>query len=252
MSKHQIRATCSTLALATVLILALPSRAAFADEPLAPFTATYLINYSIASAEMSVGLSPADTPEEYLYESNTVAKGAARLVIRRAAKQSTRFRYHDGGLQPLSFTLTDGTSNGEHNVDITFDWDAAKASYTSPELTRDIELTPGTLDLLTVQIAVMRDLERGADKLSYTVVEEGELIQYEYVSQGEDTVTVGAGEFEALKYELRREGSRRILMHWFAPSLGHFPVRMEQFKPKKSGEGWESVFVTELISSEGL
>jgi hypothetical protein len=252
MSTHRIRSAGSALALAILLILVQAPRAASADEPLSPFSARYLINYSIASAEMSVGLSPADTPDEYLYESNTVAKGAARLVIRRAAMQSTRFRYHDDGLRPLSFTLTDGTSNGEHNVDIKFDWDASKAIYTSPELNRDLELAPGTLDLLTVQIAVMRDLERGADKLSYTVVEEGELVQYEYVNQGEETVTVGAGEFEALKYELRREGSRRILMHWFAPSLGHFPVRMEQFKPKKSGEGWESVFVTELISSEGL
>jgi hypothetical protein len=92
----------------------------------------------------------------------------------------------------------------------------------------DVALRPGAQDGMSVQIALMLDLERGGSPDGFWLIDRNELKQYEYTGEGVARIATALGELDTVIWSSRRPGSERVTRVWYAPSLGYLPVQAER------------------------
>jgi len=217
--------------LACLLIFTLaPIRA----NELEPFHAEFKLKFAIFSGDVSLDLRPDEEPGHYTYEVITEARGLAKTVLRETAVETTSFALEGEEIIPEEYHLDDGRGKTENQTDIEFDWKAGKAysRYEGEDLTTSIE--PGVLDRLSADIVVIMALREGKSPGDYPVFDGEDIETYEFIRLGEESVSVPAGEFDAVKYRRQRPGSRRSTLIWYAPDQDYLPVKIEQQKDNKT------------------
>ncbi len=236
-----------TRALLAAVALGLGSASNAGDaERVQPFSVKYEIARSLAKGEVEQTLRQGADSNEFIYDSRLRGKGIVAVVFPQTPTQTSRFRLTEQGIQPIEFTLDDGTRRAEHDGAIAFDWKTKKAQTHYGSKAAELDIEVGTLDPLTVYVAVMQDLGRGVDSPHYTVVERSDLRRYAFHRQAEEEVDTPAGTFTTVKYRLERSRSKSITYNWFAPELNFLPVRVEQWRNGKLKT------TMQLTSVEGL
>jgi hypothetical protein len=224
-----------------------PGPAAASDPAIETYTALYSVEYKgrdVGTSEFTVSYDEATG--RYTFSSSTRVKGLLRLVSPNPAIEHSVFSVDDGGLRPIEFRYEDGSRKGEDNYTARFDWAAGSVRIDGENGAREVALTPGVLDRGSLQVAVMRDLARGASLGPYVLVDEDSLKTYEYSAADPAETETGIGTFETPRYVQRREGSSRSTVLAVAPELGYLPVRIEQIRDGTA----ETIFVLESV--EGI
>lgn len=226
------------------LLVCLAASAAFAQDSPPTYVGEYSAAYKGREVGMSVFSVQASTDSARLtYSSETRIKGFLRLVSPNPVIDRSEFEVDAGRIVPRRFEFQDGSRKGEDNYTIEFDRAAHKAIIDGEDGRKEIDITPGTLDRGSVQVAMMLNLNRGIALDTYDVVDDDSVETYHYRSDGERTVDTGLGPIEVVTYTQTREGSSRYTTIDFAPSLDYIPVRLEQFR---NGES-QSAFVLQSI-----
>ena len=75
-------------------------------------------------------------------------------------------------------------------------------------------------------------LEQGTAPGRLVMVEKDKAKEYDYAFAGTERLSTAVGMLETVVWSSRRPGSRRVTRTWYAPSLGHLAVKVEQ----KDGE----------------
>jgi len=201
-----------------------------AGAPVALYTAEYDVDYkgrNLGTAGFSVS---AAEDGMYVFESRTEARGLLRLARPNALLEHSRFELVDGAIRPLSFRYEDGSRRGEDNFSAEFDWSAQRVAVERESGHTEYALEPGVLDRGSMQVALMRDLARGAAVGPYVLADEDGVKTYSYACEGEERIETPAGEFDARVYVQQREGSSRVTRLWVVPDLEFLPVRIAQFR----------------------
>ena len=211
---------------------------------------TYVAEYSASYKGRDVGTSifslrAGDMPNQMTYSSEARIKGLLRILSPNLIVDRSEFKLDGSRIVPTSFLHEDGTRSGDDNHTITFDWAAGKARIDGEDGRLEIDISNGTLDRASLQVALMLDLSRGVQPRRYDVVDEDSLKTYEYEYRGTRTVTTGIGAIETVTYTQTREGSSRSMTIDFAPSLGYVPVRIEQVRDGES----QSEFLLQSIDT---
>ncbi len=201
---------------------------------LAGFHAEYEASYAGLKAEAIMDLRATETPNEYVYQVVTRALGLARFIRPGTGTETSRIAFTGSGFIPISYQLDDGTEKLENDTDIQFDWEAGIAHSIYKGVAKDIEITEGVLDRLTADIAAIHALRNNQQPTSYEITARNSIRLYEFTPQGEETVSVPAGTFHAIKYLRQRPGSSRATLFWFAPEVDYLPVKIVQLKRGKS------------------
>ena len=155
-----------SIAAGVALLLALSAGNAFAAA-LVPFTADYQASYMGMQADgrMTLAREAGDRWKYSLSIRNQLAD----------INQSTVFEEHQGRLRPLSGNDRATALVKKRNVDASYDWKSGQATWTGdlkPERRGPVQLQPGDMDALLVNLAVVRDLADGKP-LNYRLVDEG-------------------------------------------------------------------------------
>lgn len=211
-----------------LLLLALPTVAA----ELAPFDATFNVIWRGMGAG-TAKLTLARKGDTWRYESHNNARGIFKVAIPGEISQSSEFRLIDGRIVPHHFTTDDGTKQGKRNTDITFDWNAKRASGTAEGKTVDAAIEPGTQDTLSVQLALIHELTAGRTPKRFVLFDGDEVKDYEYIAEGKERVETALGSHETLKFRSKRPDSDRSTVFWCAPELGYLPVKVERQRGAK-------------------
>jgi hypothetical protein len=194
---------------------------------------TYTANYEVQYKGRRVGqaafeLAYDKTAEVYRFHSMTTATRLLRLIIPRPILEVSEFTVVAGGIQPLYFSLEDGSRKGEDSFALRFDWDDGVVRSEHAGRTIEIPLMRGALDRATLQVALRRDMLQGLDEREYLLVDEDSLRRYIVRAEGEDSIETAAGRFTTQRYVQTRPESTRRTVIWAAPELGFLPVRIEQ------------------------
>jgi hypothetical protein len=200
---------------------------ASAAEPLTPFEATYSWAWHGASVAVSTLKLEQRPDETWDYSSHSEPRGLGFLYPMRPKLESV-MRIGGGGIQPLHYLATDGTSANERGADVTFDWDAAHASGTYENVKVDLPLKPGVQDDLSIQIALLYGLRQGQVPPILSMIDKNSIRDYSYRQEGLATITTPLGSIETVIYASHHEGSPRTTRFWCAPSKGYVPLRVEQ------------------------
>ena len=81
-----------------------------------------------------------------------------------------------------------------------------------------------------------RDLQEGAEELSYTVIIRSSIRDYRYQRLGEEDMETALGVLRVVKLERVRDNSDRETTLWLAPELNYQPVLLRQ---KEDGSTYE-------------
>ena len=230
MQEHPLHKPIRLILLLVCLVAGLPQPAAAQhDTPPPTYRASYEVQYKgrrVGQAEFRLTRGPDEA--RYRFSSRTTATGLLRLLRPRPILELSEFVLRDGQLQPLRFAYEDGSRGGGGNFTLNFDWNEGRILADHGGQVTELPLTPDTLDRGSLQVALMRDLQRGQLKPRYRLADEDSVRDYDYRLDGTEALLTAAGRFEAVRLLQSRPGSDRLTTLWLAPSLDYLPVRIEQ------------------------
>lgn len=209
------------------------SAPAMAGQGLTPFEATFNVSWrgmSAGTAQLSLRKVDAS---HWAYDSRNVARGVFRVAVPDAINQSSEFTVRDERILPLHFRTDAGGEQSKRDVDVRFDWSAGRATGTAEGKPVDVALQPGLQDSLSVQIALIHELEAGRTPSSFTLLDGDEIKDYEYARDGEEELQTALGPQRTIRFRSRRPNSDRSTLFWCAPQLGHLPVKVERQRGSK-------------------
>lgn len=205
--------------------------AAFGATPmLSPHTAVYKVKISAISGRLSTSLTRTDSG----YVANHVIKptGFSRMITRGTMNVTSEFRTHQDALEPLRFQSVD-TIRKDPDVDVEFDWANNVVTGTVGQEPFAQALSGLSYDSVSIQYALMRDLQRGAPDESYALFDVEKMRMANVRNVGSKTVKTKAGTYTAIGIQHQKVGSSRTMTMWCVEELGYLPVVIEQHRKGK-------------------
>jgi len=198
--------------------------------------------YSVARDGKPVGdatYSLASNPDgTWTLQSETRGSaGMAKLVGLDVQEQST-FRWDNGQPQGVRYDYRQDAAIKHKQRTIDFDWPSREAHVRDNGKAFSYAIEPGTIDRSTVAVQLGMLLAGGAHDATLSVAQKDHLEQQRFAAQGEESISVPAGTFKAIRVE-RTDASGKA-RSWYAPNLTSLPLRVEQ----QQGDG--SMIVMEL------
>jgi hypothetical protein len=206
---------------AATVALAVASSPARAVEP---FTADYQASYMGMQANGKMTLAP-EGGNRWRY-SLDISNALASL------SQSTVFEEHQGHWRPISSKDSSNVLVKKSDKRAKYDWASGVASWSGDvkaDRTGPVELKPGDMDALLINLALVRDLEAGKP-LTYRMVDNGRVKQMDYKVAGKEKISVGGEQKQATKV-MNTDGDKQTIA-WIVEGMP-VPARILQ---RKDGE----------------
>jgi hypothetical protein len=199
-----------------------------AEDGLKPFSASYSISWhgiAAGSAQLQLQLQ---SDGRWSYRMQTFARGLARLAMPAQMDSRSVFRIQDDRVVPETFTVDDGTDDDDNDQSVVFDWEAGRVRGIAERKRVDLQLQPGLLDTLSVQVALMRELLAGRTPERFVLLDAERIKDYIYTTQGREKLQTDAGTYDTVIFRSTRPGSRKSTWFWCAPELGYLPLKVER------------------------
>lgn len=213
---------------------------------LTPFHIEYQVVFRGANAGISELQLEKVNGEQWRYRSSNQARGIFRLAFPGEIRQTSLLRIDQGRVQPLRFDADDGTDNKKRDVRLVFDWSRLLATGIAEEKPVEVSILPGVQDAMSVQVALIAALQRGEQPSSFTLLDRRELKDYLYQEVGRERLNTSQGSFDTVIWSSQRVGSSRVTRVWYAPALGHLPIKAQRLRDGR--EEW-SMTLRSLKSS---
>jgi hypothetical protein len=202
---------------------------AAADGAPAPFSAHYLADWkSVNIGTSDLELKRDAEPGHYVYTWTITARGIFRLYRDQVTQKSWLSIVADH-VRPEKYSAEDGSSR----VDLDFDWSSRTARGTSEKKPVNLSLKDGTQDVMSIQVEVMLDLQKGNLPKTFQIIDKDEVKEFTYTQEGTASIRTDLGQLDTIVVASQRAGNNRILRMWFAPSLGFVPVQAERTRDGK-------------------
>jgi hypothetical protein len=213
------------------------------------FDARYDISrYGVRGGEMHASLKHKNGL--IYYRTQGAPTGVFDLFLKgQEIEESAIVKEQGGTLQPQQYDRVQKNSAKNKDEHYRFDWNAKKVQIDYRGKPKSLDLTPGMLDLLSVQLKLMQEAASasGSADLSYPVISRGKLRTYTYKKLKTKKIDTPMGHFDAVGIERSKqdEDSNTVYTLWFAPKLNYMPVRFE------NTENGKEVLTVELVSYKG-
>lgn len=204
-----------------VLGIGLISSVAMAQD-LKPFDARYSIDWQGKvnfSGDAIRKLSKQQ--DQWLLESNASSFFAS-------LKESSRFNYGNQ-IQPINYSFKRKVLGRTRKADLDFDWQQNKVTNDVNDQPWKMDIHPGVLDKLNVQLQLRLDLADGKTEFNYPVADGGHLKTYSFAIDGKERLKTEHGEYDTIRVKrVRAADSQRKTLIWFAPQLDYLMVQIHQ------------------------
>ena len=201
------------------------------DIALTPYTLSYAATYNgmDISAERQLKL------EGKRYELTTTAKTLFSSIEEEGAFLLDEKR----GIIDQGYQYKRNILGIKKTEKLKYDREAGVANYTTKKKKRQVTLETGYLNRLSYQVQLQRDLINQVSPLQYQVISRGRLKEYNFETQGEETLDTPLGKIKALKVKRIREDDERETLFWFAPEWNYLLVQLWQ--REEGGEDYKIV-----------
>ncbi|MCK5810331.1 MAG: DUF3108 domain-containing protein [Cocleimonas sp.] len=184
-------------------------------------------NYSVYKGSMNLGdmnLSLKYSGNQFHYYKNTQAKGFAALITKAKIIEKVDGSFHGNRITPVTYYFLQSTRKKSRVEKTRFTGNRAQGRYKDKEF--NLKLPAGTVDRASLELALANDMMSNKPRLTYHVMERGELKQYVFARQGQERLTTPDGDFMTTKVKVVRAGSKRSTMFWLAKKLDYMPVKI--------------------------
>jgi len=176
------------------------------------------------------------TGNKYRYLKSTRATGLAKLLTGATITEQSDGLFSGDRVIPTSY-LYDEVVRKDKRVDkATFVKGRASGAYKGEAY--NVAVPANVLDRGILEVMVANDLSNNQGRLSYKVVERGELKSYDFSREGNEKLTTPAGVFDTVKISVKRDSGSRETTFWMSKQLGFLPVKMLH---KEKGDEFVSI-----------
>jgi hypothetical protein len=212
------------------------------------FEASYRIKragLTLGSTRLTFQVSPGG---QYTYKSTSGIGGFLSWFRKEHVMESSHGSVQADGIRPDEYRFRRTGDRGSRLARVRFDWQNGKAVNTVDGIPWQMDIPPGTLDKLVVQIAIMQQLQAGPADLEFSIADGGKPKRYSIHIRGQETVDVPAGEFDTVRIEQKADHTQRKTFLWAAPALGYLPVKI--MREESNGAVYYSVLEHVTRSAE--
>ena len=212
-----------------------PEPAGPAARPvLEPFVATYEAYYQGKPAGNASMQLVREGDDRWRIDLSILGDRGLAGVTRLKIEQSTAFDTPEGVYRPLTQATVRKALLFDQRATGIYDWSTMQAHWDGSikkDRRKPLELQPGDMSALLINLAIMRDAQPGAI-LHYRLVDVGRARDHTYqVSTGPETMTVGDMSYDALRVaRTDKPGDETVL--WVASGVPT-PIRILQ---RRDGE----------------
>ena len=215
-------------------LLALSPLATAADGlPVTPYQARYEVyasGFSIGEATITLA---ATGPGAYQMTSDVRPNGLVALLASGRIHEQVSGEIREGAIQPGQYERLLETGKKSDHMQLKFDWSAGQVQARNNADQATLPLAPGVVDPLSLQLVVMKDLQRGQTPSQYSLVDRTEIKSYQIRNQGRETLDTPLGKLNTVLINQYTPGKTRMTTFWVAPDLQYLPVRIMQEKDGK-------------------
>ncbi|MCG9696553.1 DUF3108 domain-containing protein [Shewanella sp. Isolate11] len=205
----------------------LPLNVAAIENPLAPQTAEYLVDYgSINLGKARYQLSP---PEDNVYNYRFDSDLSLLMLSDKRTLKST-FSYDGTRLTPMRYTHNRSGTGPDFQEQAAFVIDQKLVHSRYKDERAKFPYTEDLYDPLVAQLQFRLDISAGAKTLHYKMVKSGELDDYDFKVLGKEKVTIESGTYDTVKIEVVRDNTKRQTFFWMSPELAYLPIRLTHFE----------------------
>lgn len=211
--------------------------AASGDElatALPPHVARFAVRYrglDAGTSEVRLEVLPANGATggpRYAFTNRSTPRGIAAVFLPGTITQRSTFRLGSAGLEPVEYSLDDGGKSTARDVRLAFDHERHRITGVAENHAVDLPLVVGTQDALTLGLQVRWLLQQGSTPRRLVMVEKDKAKEYDYALAGRERLSTALGPLDTVIWSSHRPGSDRVTRTWYAPSLGHLAVKVEQ------------------------
>lgn len=230
---------CALNALAFLML----ANTSIAAPPL-PFSAHYDARFQGLKAQAEISLIQINDTE---YIANSSIKVRLFGATVSSIKETSQFSWYDNAPRTLNYEYKQSGIGGRSSS-ITYDWQNNLALATVENDSIELQLTGNTFDELSMYSFIKEELNKGAEDITFAIIDRNVVKDYHYRAIGEEEVITDAGIFAAIKVERIRENSERITQLWFAKY--HDMLLIKLFQRDPDGDEFEITLSEAHINSE--
>jgi len=171
---------------------------------------------------------------DYRYESHTWPSSWISWLLNEDLRELSRGIMDHAGIRPLFYHYQRSGRRTTRTAELTFDWKTSTVVNNVADSTWEMTIPAGTLDKLSTQLGIMRELQNGVTEKTFAVADGGKLKQYAFQVIGTEAVDVPAGHFETIKLNRVGDNTQKLTTIWCAPELHYLPVLILQRKEDQS------------------
>lgn len=211
-----------------LIIALIPSNQAIAQPKGLPNA--FKADYSVARGGLTLGKLHASlkySGNNYEYQKYTKATGVAKLLTGIKITENTSGQLSGLQIIPKSYLFNQSRRKKSRVDKAQFNGRDAVGSYKNKPY--KVIMPNGTQDRASLELSLARDIGQNKSRLQYHVVERGKIKKYNFQKMGVEQIQTPAGNFDAIKVKVVREGKKkkRETVFWLSEQIDYLPVKVK-------------------------
>jgi hypothetical protein len=161
---------------------------------------------------------------EWLYHASTKAKGLAGLFFKDKIEERSMLTISLNGIRPMTYRYDQTGGKKDKHIKLDFYWD--KNELFSSDLNKDIELLPGTQDLLSFVLQIMHEMQANKQTIDMPIADKDSIDQYQLKVIGKETIETPFKSLPTIVLLSNKIKGKKQFKFWCAPSLQYLPIRI--------------------------
>lgn len=182
--------------------------------------------YSVSKNDFRLGSTQRQLKQtgdnDYTVQALTKAEGVAALFVSDTVRETSRFQLTDGRIQPLHYRYH---KDGKDPETFEVDYDREAQLLRHSRLDETPPLQENDQDLITFQLAMMRDLQQSVRKLEYRIADKKRIENYSLIPRGEKVFDTDMGKLHTVVMEYYDQKRNRTYTFWCAKELDYLPYQ---------------------------
>lgn len=190
------------------------------------FETTYEVKHNTMYLGDTVRTVSKQENGQWLYQSSTKAKGIAGLFFKDKIEERSILAITPNGILPSTYSYDQTGGKKEKHIKLDFHWD--KNLLFSSYLNKDLELVPGTQDLLSFVLQIMVELQANKQTIDMPIADKDSIDQYQLKVIGKETIVTPFKSLPTVVLLSNKIKGKKQFKFWCAPSLQYLPIRIKK------------------------
>lgn len=214
-----------------LLLCALSLSTAFAASTPAAIT-PFVVTLNVEKFGMKLGVTRLEMTQpmegHYRFVLTTKTSGLVRWFVRDEVVEISEGILRADAVIPLSYEYSQTGGKKEEILKTEFDWESGRAITTGTSGRVEHEIVEGTVDRLSIYLAVMTRLKNNSKELTLSMIDKTKLYDYSLEPMGLEKLDTPTGPITTLVLKRANDKPNRDTRIWMAPSFDYLPVRICQ------------------------